>query len=397
MADISSASTGISFNDTRTAFGHHPDSWVTKTRMLFWLMNQPASVKYGAPLASWSLKVGLPVKGLIKATLFGHFCGGEDIASCQNTINELWKQRVGTILDYSVEGEKTDKGFDKTRDETIATIKKAAGNEAIPFSVFKVTGVAAFDLLEKMNRRHSPEPEYEAQWNKIIDRIDLICKTAFELGVRIFIDAEESWIQDSIDRIALEMMVRYNKQKPIVFNTYQLYRHQSLANLKKDYEFARQSGAYFGAKLVRGAYMEKERKRAAEMGYPDPIQPNLQSTHNDYDAALLFCLNNIDYVAFCAGTHNEKSSLLLVDEMSRRDLNHNDERIWFSQLLGMSDNISFNLSAHGYNVAKYVPYGPVEAVMPYLTRRAQENTAIAGQASREFSLINAEYKRRKNK
>lgn len=397
MADITSSATGISFNDTRIAFGHHPDSWVSKTRMLFWLMNQPASVKYGAPLASWSLKVGLPVKGLIKATLFDHFCGGEDIASCQKTINELWKQRVGTILDYSVEGEKTDSGFDKTRDETIATIKKAAGNPSIPFSVFKVTGIAAFDLLEKMNRRHAPEPDYEAQWNKVVERMDLICKTAHDLGVRIFVDAEESWIQDSIDRLALQMMVKYNKERPIVFNTYQLYRHQSLANLKKDFDFAVSNNVYFGAKLVRGAYMEKERKRAGELGYQDPIQPNLQATHHDYDSAILFCLNHIENIAFCAGTHNEKSSLLLADEMSKRGIAQHDERIWFSQLLGMSDNISFNLAAHGYNVAKYVPYGPVEAVMPYLTRRAQENTAIAGQTSREFALINAEYKRRKNK
>lgn len=397
MAEISSFSGKISFNDTQTAFGHHSDEWVRNTRWLFWLMNQPASVKYGAPLASWALKAGLPVKGIIKATLFGHFCGGENIATCEKTITELFKQKVGTILDYSVEGEKTDSGFDRTCNETIDTIKKATGNPAIPFSVFKVTGIAPFDLLEKMNQRHEPEQAYAENWQKVLFRIDKICKTAYELGVRIFIDAEESWIQDAIDRLALEMMVKYNKERPIIFNTYQMYRHQSLNNLKKDYDYAQQTGVYFGAKLVRGAYMEKERRRASELGYPDPIQPNLQATHNDYDASLIFCLNNLERLAFCAGTHNEKSSLLLVDEMGKRGVSSNDERIWFSQLLGMSDNISFNLSAHGYNVAKYVPYGPVEAVMPYLTRRAQENTAIAGQASREYSLINAEYKRRKRK
>jgi len=392
---IDTAALHIDFSNTEIAFAHQSDAEIQKAFWLFKMMNNPNLVNFGGPVMNTALKLHLPIKWAIKATIFKQFCGGENIEQCTETISDLGKYHVGAILDYSVEGEKNEKAFDATCLETIATIKKAASQTNIPFSVFKVTGLAPFSLLEKKQTGQAFTADEAAKWESVHDRVNRICATAAEMQVRIFFDAEETWIQDTIDSLCYEMMAKYNRTMPIVYNTYQIYRKASLQNLKDSIGTANEQGYYFGAKLVRGAYLEKERNRAAQMGYPDPMQPTKSATDADYDAALLYCLDHLEHVSICAGTHNENSSKLLAGEMVKRGIDRGDERIYFSQLLGMSDNISFTLAKLGFNVAKYVPYGPVASVMPYLLRRAKENTSIAGQSSREFNLIGKEMQRRK--
>lgn len=385
----------IDFSDTAKAFAHKTNGEMQRTYWLFKLMNNPGLVKTGGNLLNWALSWHMPVGWAVKATVFKQFCGGEDIEQCKATIKTLGKYHVGAILDYSVEGEKTDKVFDKTCEEIIETIHTASQVKNIPFSVFKVTGVGNFDLLAKIHAKEPLTTEEEKAWQRVKDRVNRICQTAADRQVRIFFDGEETWIQDTIDQLCYDNMARYNRLMPIVYNTYQMYRRAALDNLKRDITTAQANGYYFGAKIVRGAYMEKERARAEKFGYPDPIQPDKNASDRDYDAAVSYCLEHLDIVSICAGTHNENSCKLLALEMEKRGIAIDDERIYFSQLLGMSDNISFVLAQRGYNVAKYVPYGPVAAVMPYLLRRAQENTSIAGQSSREFLLIAKEMQRRK--
>jgi proline dehydrogenase len=386
----------VSFDDTAVAFASRSNTELQKMYWLFATMNNNFLVKTGGPLLETAFKLHLPVKFLVKPTIFQQFCGGETISECTPTINKLAESNIGTILDYSVEGEGDEKSFDHTMHEIIATIEKAAGNKAIPFSVFKVTGVIDTGLLEKVQEGKTLTAEEQNAFERGRQRVNAICGRAFEKNVRIFIDAEESWIQETIDQLTYEMMAKYNQQKAIVYNTYQLYRHDRLDVIKRDYENALKGGYYLGGKLVRGAYMEKERRIAAEKGLPSPINPTKEASDKLYDEALKFCVEHIDRIAICAGTHNEASSQYLIELMKQHNIKPNDERIYFAQLLGMSDNLSYNLAHAGYNVAKYVPYGPVEAVMPYLLRRANENTAIAGQSSREFNLIKKELVRRKN-
>lgn len=362
--------------------------------VLFALMNNNFLVAIGTFLIKTALKLLLPIEGLIRSTLFEQFCGGESIAESEGTIQELAAYHIGTILDYSVEGENTEAAFDQTAKEIIKTIKRASQSPFIPFSVFKVTGLASGKVLEKKQKGTLAKEEQEA-YNKIETRIDKICQTAYENKVRIFIDGEESWIQEAIDELAFAMMKKYNKEQAIVYNTYQMYRKDMLANLKTAFQYAATYNFYLGAKLVRGAYMEKERERAEEEGYPDPIQPNKSATDEDYNKALKFCLDNKQRIALCSGSHNEYSNYYLTVLMDKHGLKNNDERVYFAQLYGMSDNISFNLAKAGYNVVKYVPYGPIKAVLPYLFRRAEENTSIAGQSSRELLLIKKELTRRK--
>lgn len=386
----------LSFDNTEIAFRHSSNTDLTRAYWLFRIININFFVKIGPPVTNFAMAIRLPIKSLIKATIFKHFCGGETIAECDNTIKNLSAGGVGTILDYSVEGEDDEQVFDNTRDEIILTIKRAAEDRtAVPITVFKVTGVGRFGLLEKLDAGIDFNEAEEAEWRKVQARVLAICTKAYENNVPVMIDAEETWIQKTIDMLALNMMRKFNKDKAIVYNTYQLYRHDKLASLKDDHNLAVTEGFILGAKLVRGAYMEKERKRAAEMGYECLIQPDKQSADRDYDNALRFCTDNIAKIAFVAGTHNENSCRLLANLLNEKNISHNNPHVYFSQLLGMSDNLSFNLADAGYNVAKYVPYGPVKAVLPYLFRRAQENTAIAGQMSRELSLIMAERKRRK--
>jgi proline dehydrogenase len=384
----------VSFDDTAIAFSAKSDKQLKKMYLLFASMNNNFLVGTGTAFMKTALRFNLPVKGIIRNTIFEHFCGGETIEDCESTIQELSRFNIGSILDYSVEGEKSEAGFDNTTQETIRTIEKAAGNPLIPFSVFKVTGIAPFDLLAKVQAGLELTGSEKAAFARVQERVDLICRKAYEHKVRILIDGEESWIQETIDTLAYDMMKKYNQETAIVYNTYQMYLRNTLANLKKAFHYAALHNYYLGAKLVRGAYMEKEREEAERNGYPDPVQPDKESTDKDYDKALLYCMNEKQRIFLCAGTHNEYSNYYLTLLMDKHSLQPNDPRVYFAQLYGMSDNISYNLAKAGYNVAKYVPYGPIESVMPYLFRRAEENTSISGQSSREFKLIASEIKRR---
>lgn len=387
----------LSFEDTSVAFAHQSDSKLRKTYFIFAMMNQNWLVKIGTFFIKLILKLGLPVKFLIKNTLFNQFCGGESIETCQKTIENLAKSKVGTILDYSVEGEDNEKDFDKTTNELIRSIKKASQQSAaIPFSVFKVSGIGSVEILEKVQEQSDDlNTDENDAFERIRSRVDKLCKLAAELNVRLFFDAEETWIQDVIDGLSYEMMKKYNIDgQTIVYNTYQLYRWESLENLMNACKKGRDEGYKVGAKLVRGAYIEKERSRAAEMEYKNPLHANKEETDEDFDKSVHFAIDNLDILSICLGTHNEESCLLCVRLMEEKNIAPDDNRIWFAQLLGMSDNISYNLANEGYNVAKYVPYGPVESVMPYLFRRAEENSSIAGQSSREFLLVRKERARR---
>lgn len=384
----------LSFENTEIAFRHSSNFELKRAYWLFRIINVNFLVKIGPPVTNFAIKIGLPIKGIIKATIFKHFCGGETIAECDNTIKNLYACGVGTILDYSIEGEDDENVFDRTRDEIIRTIERASADKAVPITVFKVTGVGRFSLLEKLDEGLELTSVEKAEWKKVQNRVLAICEKAFKTGVPVMIDAEESWIQNTIDLLALDMMHRFNKEKAIVYNTYQMYRHDKLESIKLDYQQALNEGFILGAKIVRGAYMEKERKRAEEKNYPSPIQPNKEAADIDYDKALRFCVDNIEQIAIVAGTHNEDSCKLLAELLNDKQVDHKNPHVYFSQLLGMSDNLSFNLANANYNVVKYVPYGPIKAVLPYLFRRAQENTAIAGQMSRELGLIVKEKRRR---
>ncbi|MBS1950242.1 MAG: Carbapenem antibiotics biosynthesis protein carD [Cytophagales bacterium] len=388
--------TEIQFNDTEVAFSYKTDGQLKKANFVFTLVNNPTISAMAIGLVKASLALKLPVKGLIRTTVFEHFCGGETIEASEKTIQLLYKHQVGTILDFAVEGEESESVFDATTREIIRTIEKAKNNPAIPFSVFKVTGVAAFGLLEKIQANAKLTEEETIAWSHTQKRVDEICKSAFENNVRLLIDAEDSWIQNPIDEMVYAMMKKYNKERAIVFNTYQMYRADMLENLKKAIQEAQQHNYFFGAKLVRGAYMEKEAARAAEMNYPNPIHHSKEATDQAFNEGLAFCLENINRVSFMCGSHNEYSNQYLATLMEQKKISSNDPRVWSAQLKGMSDHISFNMAKAGYNVAKYVPYGPVETVMPYLLRRAAENTSVAGQSSRELMLIRKELKRRKN-
>jgi len=386
----------LDFSNTEVAFRAKTTGELRNSYLLFKAIGYNWMVQLGPKLVDFAFKIGLPIKGIIKKTVFKQFCGGENIDDCEKAIDLMDNFGVGTILDYSVEGEEKEQVFDATAEEIIKTIHKATNNSKIPFSVFKTTGMARLELLEKVNSKMELTADEQAEFNRVKSRVDKVCKTAFENNVRLFIDAEESWIQDPIDLIAEEMMEKYNSQKVIVYNTLQFYRHDRLAALKDSVRKAREKGYFYGIKLVRGAYMERESLRAKEMGYPDPIQASKEATDMDYNSGLKFCIENIDKVAFCAGTHNEESCKFLTDLMIKHKINPNDERVYFSQLFGMSDNLSYNLSGSGFRVSKYLPYGPVRAVLPYLFRRAQENTSVQGQAGRELSLIEKELSRRHN-
>ncbi len=384
----------LSFDDLAITFSSRSNADLNKMYVLFATMNNNSLVEVGTSFLKMAFKIHLPVKTVVKKTVFEHFCGGENVQDCEQTIKKLAQFNVGTILDYSVEGEKSETGFEATEQEILRTIARAKGSKDIPFCVFKVTGIGSFDLLEAVTAQRPLSSSEQAAWERVQKRADNICKAAFEAKVRVFIDAEETWIQAAIDQIADDTMRRYNQNGCIVYNTYQMYCRNSLSKFEAAIADAKAQGYILGAKLVRGAYMERERARALGLGYADPIQPNKAASDADFDAAVRLSVENMTQVAICAGTHNEASSLLLARLMHERGIARNHPHIFFAQLFGMSDNISFCLAKKGYNVAKYVPYGPVKAVMPYLFRRAAENTAMAGQSSREFALIQREMKRR---
>ena len=387
----------LDFNNTEIAFRGKSDRDLNKAYWLFKMIGSNTLIKLGTPIANFSLKIGLPIQGIIRNTIYKQFCGGESIEGCHTAIQELAKGGVSTILDYSVEGEDSEESFDATCAEILRTIEAAKTNPSISFSVFKVSGIGRFDLLAKKDAKEPLSAQEEEEFQRIWHRCDRICRASYDANIPVSIDAEHSWTQETVDDLAREMMEKYNRQRPIVYNTYQLYRHDKLASMKADYAYANTQGFHLGAKVVRGAYMELERERAAAMGYPSPIQPDKEATDADFNAAIEFALDHLSEVGLMAGTHNEESSRLLAEELDRRGIAHNDPHIHFAQLLGMSDNLSFNLAAGGYNVAKYMPYGPVKSVLPYLFRRAQENTSVEGQTGRELMLITKELDRRRRR
>ncbi|MEZ4789931.1 MAG: proline dehydrogenase family protein [Flavobacteriales bacterium] len=369
------------------------DLW--QAQWLFRIIGNPALTAIGSNLSKAALWLHLPVKGLIKATIFKQFCGGETIAESLKTAERLARSGVGTILDHSVEGQEDDDALDHTTDEILRTIDAARQRTDIPFCVFKPSGISPVQLLTDVSDGKKLDTEDQRVWQLVLGRLERICAAAANAGVPVLIDAEESWMQVAIDAMADAMMARFNTERAIVFNTVQLYRHDRLAFLKASHAKAVAGGYHLGVKLVRGAYMEKERDRAEDRGYPSPIHVDKAAVDRDYDDALRYCAEHLDRIAVCVGTHNEQSTLLMARLMHDKGLPHDDKRVWYAQLLGMSDNISFNMAAAGYNVAKYVPYGPVREVLPYLIRRANENTSARGQTGRELGLIMAERKRRK--
>ena len=386
----------LSFENTEIAFKSKSTPDLKRAYWLFKIVSSPIIVKIGKVATNFALRLRLPIRKIVKATIFKQFCGGESIEDCRNKMEELATFKVGTILDYSIEGKTTDEDFEQTVEIIIQTIQEGINNKNIPFAVFKVTGIGSINLLEKASDKNCILNESQIlELEGIKNRIERICAAAHSAMIPVFIDAEESWIQAIIDTWALEMMLKYNLEKAIVYNTLQMYRHDRLEFLTSCSENAKKHGIKYGIKLVRGAYMEKERARAQKLGYPSPIYPDKNASDDAYNTALKFILEHEMLFALCAGTHNEESSLLLTQELERKQISRDNDKFYFAQLLGMSDHISFNLSNAGFKVAKYVPFGPVKEVMPYLLRRADENTSVAGQTGRELSLIIKELDRRK--
>jgi proline dehydrogenase len=410
---MSNSALPINFNNTEKAFAYKTDRDLKRARFLFSVMQFAPLVKLGTQITPWAIKSGLPVKGIIKNTLFKQFVGGETLEETVGVADMLEKFNVQVILDYGVEGGEGDE--DKYQAEAnyfIKVIQFAATRKNIPFISIKITGLVSSLLLEKLDTTlsaNSVEPlvtrftskleqlsqEEKGQWEQLIARTVRLCQAASDAGIGIMIDAEESWIQDAIDVVATQMMAQFNLGKVVVYNTIQLYRSDRLSYLSEALQEAEQAGYLAGLKLVRGAYMEKERARAMELGYPSPIQPSKESTDRDYDAAVTICMTKIELVSIIIASHNEKSNLLAANESRSKHLSAKHPHLHFSQLYGMSDNLTFNLADAGYNVSKYLPFGPVHEVIPYLMRRAQENSSVSGQTGRELELIKREFARRK--
>lgn len=387
---------GVSFENTEKAFITKGNQELKHSLWLFKLMGNPTLVKVFSKLILFAIKIGLPVKLPIKLTIFKQFCGGESIEESKNVVYKLNVSNIGSILDYSVEGKENEEDFCNTKDEILKIIKVAEDNPAIPYTSLKLTGIARLSLLEKLNSGQQLNKEDEVEFHKVKERLVEICNTASSSGVPIYFDAEESWIQDAIDTLAEEMMEINNKKTASVLTTLQMYRWDRIEYLTELIKKARDKKFCIGIKLVRGAYMEKENLRASQLGYKSPIQLSKENTDNDFDKAVDICLENIDIVTLCAGTHNEASTMHLVNKMGELKISNDHPHVYFSQLYGMSDHITYNLADAGYNVTKYLPYGPVKSVIPYLIRRAEENTGISGQMGRELRLIIEEKNRRQN-
>jgi len=388
-------SKAIDFTDTEIAFSTKTDKELSKMGKLFTLMNKSALVNIGSKLGLIAFKLRLPfVDYIVRNTIFEHFCGGENLMDCQGAIDTLYKHDSLTILDYGAEGKSSEEDFNLVMEETMRAIEFAASNNSVPVVSTKITGLVDNDILVNIQNGKEQNESEKRAYHQLYERVDRICGRAAELKVGVFVDAEESWLQEPIDDLVLEMMEKYNHGKVIVYNTYQMYRHDKLNQLKNDHQIAIKTGYLFGAKLVRGAYMEKERARAEEMNYPSPIQPDKTSTDRDFDEAVDYCIRNYKQIASCCASHNlesNKKQAELIDELGfQKDHPHFN----FCQLYGMSDYITFNIGKAGYNVAKYVPYGPIRDVVPYLIRRAQENSSVTGEMSRELSFIKTEIKRR---
>ena len=386
----------IDFTNTEVAFKMKTKNDLRQSKLLFATLSSPQVVQTLKGLTLASLFLKLPIKGIVKATVFRQFCGGESVEECQPQIDRLAEGNVQAILDYSVEGKAEEADFDRTLETTLDTIRFAQNNPGVPFGVFKPTGVGAIEWYEKVSLKQELSAEESESWARVLARWEKIFMLASEMKIPVMIDAEESWIQPVVDELAFGFMAKYNTQTPIVYNTAQLYRHDRLEQLKMALARAKEEGFIYGVKIVRGAYMEKERKRAEAKGYTDPIQPNKAATDRDYNAALELILSNLEHMAVVVGTHNEDSVALAATLMTKHGIAFDSRKVYVAQLFGMSDHISFNAANSGLNVAKYLPFGPVKDVLPYLFRRAEENTSVEGQTGRELGLITKELDRRKN-
>lgn len=397
----------VSFENTENTFAYKSDKELRKARFLFKSMGIAPLVKLGVRFTPWAIRSGLPIKGLIRNTIFQQFVGGETLEETLKVANKLQQFDVQVILDYGVEGKEGEESFDHACEEFIRVIRYAADKPNVPYISIKVTGLARFSLLEKLDAAATAKSGYEGkvhlevldenekeEWKRVEQRVLRICEAAAQSDTGLLVDAEETWIQDPVDALTMQMMERFNKTKSVVMNTIQLYRHDRLQFLKDSYKEAQQKGFILGAKLVRGAYMIKERSRAEELGYPSPIQPNQDATNKDYNAALEFCVDHLDKISLMVASHNEYSNLFTTQLLDKKGLPHNHPHVHFSQLYGMSDHITFNLAKAGFSVSKYLPFGPIKDVIPYLMRRAQENSSVSGQTGRELGLIKKEIRRR---
>jgi proline dehydrogenase len=384
------------FDNTEVAFALKNDSQLERAYFLFKMIANEPLVRIGTAATRFALNAKLPVEGLIRATVFDHFCGGVNEEDCLPAIDKMFTAGVCSVLDYSVEGKASEQQFDEATERLAKIIEFSDKKEAMPIVVFKPTGLGRFALFQKKGEGKVFTAEEKEEWSRIKERLDKLCRLAKSKDVEVLIDGEESWMQDAADDMVEDMMVLYNKDKPIVYNTLQTYRWDRLAFLKASHVRAKANGYKLGFKIVRGAYMEKERERAKTLGYDSPICKDKKTTDENFNNCQLYILENLEDISIFIGTHNEESTYLALELMESLNISKEDNRVWFGQLYGMSDHISFNLAKNGYNVAKYLPFGPVKDVMPYLIRRAEENTSVAGQTSRELALLKKERKRRKN-
>jgi proline dehydrogenase len=385
------------FDNTQIAFSLKSDTELDRAYFLFKLIANEPLVRIGTAVTNFAIKANLPVEGLIRTTVFDHFCGGVNEDDSLKVVDKLFTKGISSVLDYSVEGKEEEEQFDVVLEKTLKLIEFAKEKKSIPFAVFKPSGFGRIDLYEEVGLGKKLTAAETEEWNRILARFEKVCKASYDSDVALLIDAEESWMQDAVDNLVEKMMIKYNKSKAIVFNTLQMYRWDRLDYLKKLHEKSKAEGFFIGIKLVRGAYMEKENERAIEKGYPTPICASKKATDENYDAAVKYMVDHLDTMSIFEGTHNESSTYFLMELMEQKGIKSTENKIWFGQLYGMSDNISYNLADSGYNVAKYLPFGPVKDVMPYLIRRAEENTSVAGQTSRELAMIKAERNRRKGK
>lgn len=386
------------FNNTQLAFANKTDSQLRKAFWMFKLIEQPLLTKLGTSVLNFAVHNNIPFAGnVVKATLFEQFCGGETREESMKVVIQMFKRGVGSIFDYSIEGKEEEATFDAVCKEIKDIVRFSVGNPAIPFIVFKPTAFGRIDIYEAVGKKVELTTSQKEEWQRVVQRFDEVCRLCFENNKKVMIDAEETWMQDAADHLVEDMMEKYNKVEPIVWNTVQMYRTGRLEYMQQNLQRAKEKGYFIGYKIVRGAYMEKERERAVAMNYPDPIQPTKDASDRNYNDGIDFVMASLDKVSGFFGTHNETSTELVMDKMKAKGLENSDNRIYFGQLYGMSDNITFYLADKKYNVAKYLPYGPVKDVVPYLTRRAQENTSVAGQTGRELSLIQKELDRRKGR
>lgn len=383
------------FDNTEVAFRLKTDSELERAHFLFKMISKEPLVRIGTAVTKFAINAKLPVEGLIRSTVFDHFCGGVNEEDSMPTVDKLFDAGVYSVLDYSVEGKEEEAQFDATTEKVIELTKFAENKEAMPFSVFKPTGFGRFEIFQKITEKQPLTADEEQQWQNIVSRYEVVSKTAADRNIRLLIDAEHSWMQGAADMLCEQLMEKYNKETPIVFNTLQLYRWDRFDYLKKEHQKAKEGGYKIGFKIVRGAYLEVENERAKEKGYPTPICKNKQATDDNFDEVMTYMLENLEDISIFIGTHNEESTYKAMELMEKLGIDNKDDRVWFGQLYGMSDHITFNLAELGYNVTKYIPFGPVKDVMPYLIRRAEENTSVAGQTSRELTLLQREKQRRK--